>query len=278
MSDGERSEFVALVAVVCTIVVFFLGLSAGLSLPIADRPFGSGRFSFWEDSFPQWAMAVFALVATSLSWRALSLLSLTFKETKRTADAAWEANETARSIGEAQTRAYIGIVEASVRLVEAQPGETERRIRPQVTIVVKNFGQSPATFFRWSAIVRYSPPMSARFLGSLILPPESWGKDIGVAVSPETFHLNVGTAPLGDAEFRTLQSGELHLDIAVRYAFRDVFGKTIEEERTFHAYFERGQGGEVQMRPNPFDRSAIEELARFNSLENISRLTGEQHS
>jgi hypothetical protein len=111
MSDSNRSEFVALVAVVCTVVIFLVGLAAGLGNPAGEqktsqsyqqvRGYAEGNvsqvhasaddFDFWEDPFPQYAMAIFAAFATGASFWAIIEVRKTFKETKRTADAAVSA-------------------------------------------------------------------------------------------------------------------------------------------------------------------------------------------
>ena len=108
MSRRDRSEFVALVAVACTVVVFLIGLAAGLGYPASEHKSGESyqqiqqnaerdvsqadarpdNFNFWQDPFPQYAMAVFAAFATGASFWAIYEVRKTFKETKRTADAA----------------------------------------------------------------------------------------------------------------------------------------------------------------------------------------------
>lgn len=188
----------------------------------------------------------------------------TLRETQRMA-------KDTREIGEAQVRAYVRIVGGSVRLEYGQPGMTDPSIRPIITISVKNYGQSPAQWFRWSASVRYYPPMHGKFQGSLDFAPTSWGKDIGPG-DERRFECNVGSAPLADENVLSFMSTEFHLDIAISYVFTDVFGREISDERVFTACFHSGQlGVSVQLIPHVFDREMIEELARLNSPEMLKR-------
>lgn len=92
-----------------------------------------------RDTYAQWAMAGLAFGATIISVVGVVLIRRTFEETKRTADAAVEANKTAREMGEAQVRAYLHCESA------------EFTIGVGVVVVhfkLKNTGQSPSTWCR----------------------------------------------------------------------------------------------------------------------------------
>ncbi|GGF36431.1 hypothetical protein GCM10011321_29230 [Youhaiella tibetensis] len=100
-----------------------------------------------RDTYAQWAMTGFALVATIISVVGVVLLRRTFEETKRTADAAIKSEQTARDIGQAQTRAYLSCVGGSYTVVN------------QLCVInlnIRNYGASPSP----SAVV----------FGSLIVP------------------------------------------------------------------------------------------------------------
>lgn len=88
---------------------------------VTETEASASEFDFWRDSFPQYLMAGFAVVATGVSWRALFLLRKTFEETKRTADAANNANKTARQMGEAQVRAYVSVSNLEGRITHEEP-------------------------------------------------------------------------------------------------------------------------------------------------------------
>jgi hypothetical protein len=102
------------------------------------------RPSFWEiytsptDTYAQWIMAVLSVVATGASILAIILIRRTLHETKRTADAALNANNISREIGEAQVRAYLSeektFFEWEVNLDQ----------KFKASHVWKNSGQSPA--------------------------------------------------------------------------------------------------------------------------------------
>ena len=51
----------------------------------------------------------------------------------------------------------------------------------------------------------------------------------------------------------------VHLDIAVRYTFKDIFGKRVTEERIFTTYFHSVQIGiEKPLSRHSFDRATIQ--------------------
>lgn len=224
------------------------------------------------DTYPQWIMAIFTVTAAGISFWAIGLLRDTLSETRRTANAALDANNTAREIGEAQVRAYVGIISGSVMLVHGKPNMTDQRLRPVLTINVKNYGRSPALRFQWAVSARYYPPLHSEFLGSLDFAPESWGRDIGVD-EQKPFTTNLGSAPLDEGHMRTLAAQEFHMDFVVRYRFRDVFKNLIEDERVFTAYVPvNGIDIEAPLIPHVFDRETIGRMAEASSPENLARM------
>ncbi|MGB7433402.1 MAG: hypothetical protein WA921_13130, partial [Ahrensia sp.] len=67
---------------------------------------GASEFNIWQDSFAQYAMAVFAFAATGISVWAVWLLKNTLEATREAVRAADDAVTETRRIGEAQVRAY----------------------------------------------------------------------------------------------------------------------------------------------------------------------------
>ncbi|HEY8577592.1 MAG TPA: hypothetical protein VIL88_14795 [Devosia sp.] len=96
-----------------------------------------------RDTYANWLTALLALVATGISLVGLVLVRRTFIETRRTANAAIEANATARLLGEAQVRAYVSWDHASTASMHAQMDGAVVAFR--FAPVIKNTGQSPAT-------------------------------------------------------------------------------------------------------------------------------------
>jgi hypothetical protein len=71
----------------------------------------------------------------------LSLIFVTFRETRRAADAGFEANEIARTSSERQLRPYIGLESGGLEY-------SAFGAWPTVRVFLKNFGQTPAYDFR----------------------------------------------------------------------------------------------------------------------------------
>lgn len=224
-------------------------------------------------------MAVWALgmLIVTLWLSAITLIGVLFvgwtlRETRKAVRAADDAVDVTRDIGEAQVRAYVRITGGSVKLVRADPGMADQRVRPKITIKVRNYGQSPAISFQWSVTARYYPPMHGKFLGSNRFPGESWGKDIGCDEGP-SFTKNLGSAPLDESAMQALTSAEFHMDFLIRYVFRDVFKNRIEDERVFTAFVPvDGIDVETPLLPHVFDKETIDRLIEANDPENIARM------
>lgn len=128
------------------LVAGFANLSGEFGRPISpgeaepeQQQSEDASYHWLGDSWAQWMMAGFALVATGVSWRGLYLLRRTFEETKRTATAAIGANDIARDSAERQLRAYLS-VDAEDTPVKAHAGDYLIG-----TFEMKNVGQTPAT-------------------------------------------------------------------------------------------------------------------------------------
>jgi hypothetical protein len=108
-------------------------------------------YVFTEDSLAQWLMAALGIAATVISALALVWLKKTWDQTKRTADAAFQAidtarkaNEIAQAVGEAQSRAYCLVMSATIEAGEPNSAGAGYR-KLYAAIVIKNYGQTPAT-------------------------------------------------------------------------------------------------------------------------------------
>lgn len=236
MSDRDRSEFVALVAVVCTVVVFLIGLAAGLGYPASEQKSRESYqqiqqnaehdvfqanaspddFNFWRDPFPQYAMAVFAAFATGASFWAIFEVRKTFKETERTAEAAIEANKIARDTANRQLRAYVGTAEISIANLAV--GKVFK-----ASIKWTNRGQTPARILRSFAAVRATtdPEREKFYFGATGGASKS---AIGAAgfVVHEIGALSVVT----DEMFTPIVDGNFNLVIGAYLIYQDVFGVT----------------------------------------------------
>ncbi|MGC9369003.1 MAG: hypothetical protein ACP5DX_05610 [Paracoccaceae bacterium] len=223
-----------------------------------------------EDTLAQWIMAFLSIVAVALSATAVWFVWKTLLATQKMAD-------DTREIGEAQVRAYVRIIGGYVRLEPGDPVMTDKSIRPIIKIAVKNYGQSPAQWFRWTAMVRYYPPLHHSFRGTLDLSPESWGIDIGAGEGKNLPEMNIGSSSMVADDMAVFDLDECFMDIVIKYAFKDVFDENIEDERVFIAYLKPAKTGvDIPLRPHPLDRHAIERL----TVENRSGMRvdfGEQH-
>lgn len=226
-----------------------------------------------EDTYAQWIAAISAIAGVGVSIWAVRLVRDTLELNRNATKAAQDAVGVARDIGQAQVRAYVRITSGSAHMGPGTIGMTDMGIRPVLRIVVKNHGQSPAQWFRWSASILYLYGGSANeFRGSTEFASRSWGKDIGVA---EEIHLSLdhGAAVLSEEDLAAFNRHEFHLTIIIRYVFTDVFGEDIEDERIFSCSFAPGTlNTEAKFFPNPFDRETVEEIARLNRPSEIERL------
>ncbi|RFC68092.1 hypothetical protein DY251_07365 [Mesorhizobium denitrificans] len=116
-----------------------------------------------EDGYPQWLMAIAALVSVGVSLWAIYLLSETLKATRDAVDSANQTVELTRDIGQAQVRAYLGIV--AVAAFECHlHGDLSFQLR------IDNTGLSPArnVQHRSATLVAHDVPDKSDFaFGSL---------------------------------------------------------------------------------------------------------------
>ncbi len=149
MSDRDRRErnaFVALGALLGGSILFGIVLSLWSGYPLYQprgdegQQYEDARYHVWGDSWAQWAMAAFAVIATGVSWRALYLLRETFKETKRTADA---------TVIDLRPWVDVEVVAGALALKEG-------RVYGEIKVVAKNIGRTPAMGCRITCGLIYS--------------------------------------------------------------------------------------------------------------------------
>jgi len=237
MSDSDRSERVALVTVVCTVLVFLIGLAAGgafgsreaLDDPIgqpntdAAEPYqeqrGPSEGYWWpevsaRDTYAQWAMSIFALIATVTGIVGIVWIRQTLDATRDTANAAIDGNRTAREIGEAQSRAYIAV--SNFEITDFVSGKT-----PKIQFTVKNTGNSPAFGWECRPTLAYAKsPETHKFISDFT----GWdGTVFDIPSGAKTFQY-FDLDDLTEGQRSAILRGEYAPVVYGHGRYRDVFG------------------------------------------------------
>ncbi|MFK4810695.1 hypothetical protein ACI3KW_10830 [Devosia sp. ZW T5_3] len=207
-------------------------------------------FSFWEDPFPQWAMAVLAAFATGASFWAIFEVRRTFGETRRTADAgikAAEAAQQANAIAERGQRPYVFVENATTNRISA-----DNLLRWDFTI--KNYGASPAILTRIQTWTQFAPEFSFK--------EHNWAQDDSVSIVLSATAEHAGSAVLlgyipalmqlpvieGDAHNQAWRSqmgeqvsqflnGDAYIFLVARVEYRDVSSRKFERCACFRHSF-----------------------------------------
>jgi len=148
MSKGDKHDRGALIALglILGAVIILAIIEAGMRYSPSEQPRRSNHakveqnvdgpivsraddFDFWRDSAAQWAMAVLSAMATGVSGLAIVLVHRTWKETKRTADAAYDGQ-----------RAWVSVAVGHVALSRAGTG----MLRALASVRLANNGKTPA--------------------------------------------------------------------------------------------------------------------------------------
>lgn len=160
-------------------------------------------------------MGVAALVGMFLSAVGIGLVWTTFRETKRTADAAFHANEIARISNERQLRAYVGVVDFRIHGLMA--GGV-----PTFAVQYKNVGQSPARDLLCRLYVKTdtADPDSVRFEKMAPRFASRWTVFPGVDGWAEMTWPAIDGGMVND-----LKAGRLTCVVAGYIVYRDIFGK-----------------------------------------------------
>lgn len=184
-----------------------------------------------------------SLLALNLVWRNLYLARQTLSSTQ-------DMVKDAREIGEAQVRAYIGILDAQVAIVPhtgADYGDY-----PQFSFRVKNSGNSPAKSFEVNVQSVYlCSGADGRLYGSSEFLSSHWPMDkmptkFGVDIDAgESREIEFGSLPsyLRDSERIAFLNKDLRLIITLYTNFVDVFHKIVAGKLFFIADLSHGELG-----------------------------------
>jgi len=165
------------------------------------------RLIYAEDTFAQWLMAVFTILAVFLVWR-------TFNATR---DMALDTRKMAidtRQIGEAQVRAYLAAVDVGVR--DFAVGKT-----PIYEVFLQNSGQSPARILRFAVGLRAADAPEDAVFRHMIAKKAPDITSGNVLPNQERFKM-----PLTDAWASAVQGKEKYIVVGGFVIYRDVFRKT----------------------------------------------------
>ncbi|MCR6670334.1 hypothetical protein [Devosia ginsengisoli] len=239
MFSGDRNDRPALVVlallIASIVLVSFMGLYArheanyqvGCYAPTEVNESGQQQYEpvcpedhlIFGDGAAQWVMAIFALVATGVSWRALVLIRRTFIETERTAEAAVEANKIARETTTRQLRAYVGV--RRVDVVTFGIGQNTR-----IEAVFVNAGQTPAKRVKLSFLT-----IGVRSLAGAKFPigkfrSEDWRVGY-IEIGPgETYTAAcTGAIPLDEEAKWMFTNKKYFIIVGALLRYEDVFGK-----------------------------------------------------
>jgi len=198
-------------------------------------------FNPWVDSYAQWLMATFSIVATGISIWAVKLVKHTLAETKRTADAANDAN-----------RPWIEVVITEKRSFSIKPGLA----RVEFMVSLKNRGKSPGISVMPRAILvavpesGHEPYAAVNRLDEMMDDWEIRHPEIGttifpgVELEPQLFGANLFRKKLDAAVGGPGNKARFWVAIGVRYKFGNQWC------RTSHGYLLKFKG-----RPETFSVS-----------------------
>ena len=220
-------------------------LQNGAESEVPNQPCEKGGEQSHSDLCAQWKAAEAARDGANAAWlfgvlgcligaatlvaaiKAAQYAKKAADHTEANAQEARRAADVAEKIGEAQTRAYVSVVDASVKF------GPEDRIH--VTFTLKNFGASPAlgcmlgircAFITNQEILAAEPDHGPKFVG----PDRDWGRDIAAgAAVPITSIARINAAPVQNL------SEIWWLEVSLLFMFRDVFDRVIEERQNWTA-------------------------------------------
>jgi hypothetical protein len=175
-----------------------------------------------DDLKAQQDMAWAAKIGLILIGATVFFAALAWKATKQT-------NKITREIGEAQVRAYVSIVSATMQF------GTDYE-HPFVSVQVKNSGQSPARNFRWNPTIQYivaekrcwQSPKFDDWRGGPGVDLESGNTVPPASVMVPEMSLRAFTDEAGVMSF-----GRVLMRVRIEFEFVDVFKKTITDEIFF---------------------------------------------
>lgn len=190
-------------------------------------------------------MAMWALLMFVVTGAGVVFVALTLNETKNAtraaliaANAAVDANDTAREIGHTQLRAYAGITKVTAKQIADSPTGEQFLLEVQI----KNFGQTPAIRLKAEIATCDGPLPEPKSMPNLPfvfrvadMPASEIQPSMAITLAPKANH-KFGTA----GSIRNSLSTYI---IAVRFSYEDVFSKRYETTQyyvSFGAMFEGG--------------------------------------
>nr|WP_298094798.1 hypothetical protein [uncultured Shinella sp.] len=177
---------------------------------------GYEGYVYTEDSLAQWSMAVFAVIATGISFLAVVYVKDSLTLNREAVDAALAANSTTKEIGVAQARAYISITGVDVDFHQIGNIFTIR-------LRLKNAGNSPARSVSANVTLKvFSIGSDGNSREWLWGPIQATMPDIGsgdFGPYPIEFHEN----PVSDAIARTITGMEVNMRVSGRDVFNNMF-------------------------------------------------------
>jgi hypothetical protein len=232
-----------------TVAVFAIGfVSSPIPQPKAQQEQKTAKSS--EEISPKssadervadYTLAV-AWLTGVLAFSTIGLWVVTWRSGNRQSKDMEAAVIETRRIGEAQTRAYVDIREASVTFIGI-PGLLNvgsKEAQPVIQVTAKNTGQSPARNFVWNPTVRYlafvdpfgNPTKRTMALGG------NWRDILGVGIS--VGHDHTDRAMVTDMlllkflrESRSETNKYMLMQLRIQFEFTDVFDNRIVEEAFF---------------------------------------------
>lgn len=160
--------------------------------------------------------AIGAVISLGIGGAGVYYVAKTLDATRIAAEATVRTDETAREIGEAQSRAYLAARGGRLR-IDTQTADIK------FTVEIFNFGNSPATDIRFYGIAGIGP-RNLEFPRKTIMRPCMRISEIPVRLFRELRGgMFVGFV---EPEFPFILDGNLYLYLAGNLSYRDVFGKT----------------------------------------------------
>lgn len=176
---------------------------------------GLREFDPREDTYAQWIMAAFAIMATFASVWAVLLLRDTLTATRDAVRSADDAVKVTRELGQVQVRAYVAI--GNIAIQGLKVGQ-----KPRISYRVKNVGLSPA--------IRYRHCSTWRLVDNIDTYKCSFGGPVWDGPAFDLFpggstEQNTDLPEADEEVISAIMSGEKHILFYGVAQYRTVFGK-----------------------------------------------------
>lgn len=173
-------------------------------------------FEFWQDTFPQWIMAIFSIAATAISWRAIFLVRDTLEVNRQATTVARDAVNEARRIGELQVRGYpsfLGVEVIYEPLAHMFVGH----------VVLANSGNSPIQKMVIKGSMICNLQLNGRYLQVASASHPAAVPDLG-ASGTETFPVEFSIPPVS----RQFCAATTFAEVVIVLTGEDIFGHSFE--------------------------------------------------